>query len=500
MDLIFVMTKILFLLNLSYKIVNGITKKESIEIAKTFFYTIVTNYSLQAFLDTDYSDERSRHFDKETKKYEEAPDASWINNLFHKNDGYMTPIVLNPYREKDDEKKEQILKLSTEHHLTKQRITAILIESKNNNKQFIDDYQLNSIDYRYEPKKILRKFSKYKSQYKLHRDFKSAWQKESSYASIILKGFGYEYTKLPDNVQEKKAYIQEKDAYIYLVYKTLHIVSIYPSYSKYKEELAEEFDFKTDASNNKEKNNLINLVKDISNDKSHITLKISQTINFINEFQNKEEKELVFTYENYISTFKSKKELKGLYEIMKFLPPPFFEYDIKLDKTEKGKVIPDSQFHLLMSSGEKQFIYAVSTLIYHIKNLLSIEQSDRVKYRHINLILDEVELCFHPEYQRLFINKLINTIKRLDLIADCDFNIILSIHSPFILSDIPKCNVLFLKEGQQCDEMQEDTFGANIYNLLQNAFFLNGTIGEFAKQKINKMFKQLYNGEIDENL
>ncbi|OAV65548.1 putative ATP-binding protein involved in virulence [Bacteroidales bacterium Barb4] len=167
---------------------------------------------------------------------------------------------------------------------------------------------------------------------------------------------------------------------------------------------------------------------------------------------------------------------------MRFLPPPFFEYDIKLNKTEKGKVIPGTPIPFKsMSSGEKQFIYAVSTLIYHIKNLLSIEQSDRVKYRHINLILDEVELCFHPEYQRLFINKLINTIKRIDLIADCDFNIIMATHSPFILSDIPKCNVLFLKEGKQCDEMQEDTFGANIHSLLQNAFFLN-------------------NGEIDENL
>jgi hypothetical protein len=79
-------------------------------------------------------------------------------------------------------------------------------------------------------------------------------------------------------------------------------------------------------------------------------------------------------------------------------------------------------------------------------------------------------------------------------------NIIAATHSPFILSDIPKCNVMFLKEGKQCYEMQEDTFGANIHSLLQNAFFLNGSIGDFAKGKINDMFERLYKNNIDDNL
>ncbi|OAV66516.1 hypothetical protein Barb6_02583 [Bacteroidales bacterium Barb6] len=48
--------------------------------------------------------------------------------------------------------------------------------------------------------------------------------------------------------------------------------------------------------------------------------------------------------------------------------------------------------------------------------------------------------------------------------------------------------------------MQEDTFGANIHSLFQNAFFLNGTIGDFAKQKINTMFIKLHKGDIGDNL
>ena len=71
-------------------------------------------------------------------------------------------------------------------------------------------------------------------------------------------------------------------------------------------------------------------------------------------------------------------------------------------------------------------------------------------------------------------------------------------HSPFVLSDIPKQNVLFLKEGLPTYSMQENTFGANIHSMLQNGFFLNGLpIGEFAKEKINELTKSLHNGAHD---
>ena len=63
-------------------------------------YTIVTNYSLQAFNANDYFFEEC-HKLKIGEKKDEFGDNIWINSLFHKNDGYMTPIVLNPYRDND---------------------------------------------------------------------------------------------------------------------------------------------------------------------------------------------------------------------------------------------------------------------------------------------------------------------------------------------------------------------------------------------------------------
>ena len=89
----------------------------------------------------------------------------------------------------------------------------------------------------------------------------------------------------------------------------------------------------------------------------------------------------------------------------------------------------------------------------------------------------------------LFLDKLYGLeLKRVRRI-----NITFTTHSPFILSDIPLCNVLFLKEGKPCYEaMQENTFGANIHSMLRNGFFLPSLpIGEFAHEKINMLFERL---------
>ena len=72
-------------------------------------------------------------------------------------------------------------------------------------------------------------------------------------------------------------------------------------------------------------------------------------------------------------------------------------------------------------------------------------------------------------------------------------------HSPYILSDIPKTNVLFLKDGMPCYNMQENTFGANINSLLKNGFFLPGLpIGQFAHEKIDRIFAKLHNGDFND--
>ena len=135
----------------------------------------------------------------------------------------------------------------------------------------------------------------------------------------------------------------------------------------------------------------------------------------------------------------------------------------------------------------------LSTYIYHIRNLLSIQETSRVRYRNINLIFDELEICFHPEYQRQFINSLVTIIKQFGFNKYCSFNIIMATHSPFILSDMPQDNILYLNDGQKALKMNGvNPFAANINDILKHSFFLErGFIGEFAQNKICSLVNYL---------
>jgi len=68
------------------------------------------------------------------------------------------------------------------------------------------------------------------------------------------------------------------------------------------------------------------------------------------------------------------------------------------------------------------------------------------------------------------------------------YHLIFTTHSPFLLSDIPKENIIFLNDEPSIKQ----TFGANIHTLLSDSFFMDdGLMGEFAKNKINKIIRFL---------
>ncbi|KMY28268.1 hypothetical protein ACZ11_23835 [Lysinibacillus xylanilyticus] len=113
------------------------------------------------------------------------------------------------------------------------------------------------------------------------------------------------------------------------------------------------------------------------------------------------------------------------------------------------------------------------------------------------IILDEIENALHPQWQKKIIALLINF---LEVYFDRHkFQVILTSHSPFLVSDIPSHSLILIHrdkiKGIVNKSELEDlhlTFGANIHELYTNSFFLEGgVIGDFAKQKINKLAKKL---------
>ncbi len=106
-------------------------------------------------------------------------------------------------------------------------------------------------------------------------------------------------------------------------------------------------------------------------------------------------------------------------------------------------------------------------------------------------MIDEGEVTLHPEWQKSYIKYLIEFLERN---FTQNIHLILTTHSPFILSDMPKDNIVFLEKGKQVYP-EIDTFGANIHTLLSHGFFMReGLMGEFAKQRLEQILNYLTKG------
>jgi len=162
-----------------------------------------------------------------------------------------------------------------------------------------------------------------------------------------------------------------------------------------------------------------------------------------------------------------------------------------------------------LSTGEKQYLgfivnYLYTLIVSYIKDEFRI------------YLFDEVDISLHPQWQKELLNKMISYIRYLKnekIIKQQKYNFLITTHSPFFLSDLPKENIIFLEKYKEDDfdvknrkqkvgncknvtkEIDIETFGANIHTLLSHGFFMkDGLMGEFAKEKINETIKFL-NGE-----
>lgn len=458
---------------------------------ENFFYTIVTNYSLQAFNANDYKRERCLILKdglNDTLAESQAEGLVWMDSLFHKNDGYMTPIVLNPYRD------EGFFDLNKEHHLTLYRLSAILIYAQKHYRRFMEDYDLNDILYTFDASSLKKKYvEKYQVKFIVYDGYKCSPLEHNDIGTEILKCYGVMDGLIFDDTLQRTAAM-------YLIYKTFAIANSYPAYEEFSG--LGELDKFTQEVEPETKELIYKLVKTIKRDKSHISLKIRQTIHFLNALKKGTIDSLKFltrkiSHQEYFLCVDEGKDLRSMRDIQEYLPPSFFQIEILMNRFENGERVNDTPIPIeQMSAGERQYLYTFSTYIYHVLNLLSIQESHRVRYRNINLILDEVEICFHPEFQRRFVYELLGYIKRLFMNRNASFNILIATHSPFILSDIPQSNILYLEDGKMVmPEGIKNPFAANICDILYQSFFLKqGFVGEFARKKIKHIIERLLPG------
>lgn len=141
------------------------------------------------------------------------------------------------------------------------------------------------------------------------------------------------------------------------------------------------------------------------------------------------------------------------------------------------------------SSGE----YSILTTLARINEVVA-----RFKVSPFIILIDEAELALHPNWQRKFLNLLLNFLNARLNNSQQNTQIILTSHSPFILSDLPNHCVIYLKNvngitiSKSNLETKTETFGANIHELFTDSFFMeNELVGEFAKIKILKLIQRV---------
>lgn len=138
------------------------------------------------------------------------------------------------------------------------------------------------------------------------------------------------------------------------------------------------------------------------------------------------------------------------------------------------------------SSGEMSFI-AMFSRIYHYLYRQILETG--VKNGNTLLFLDEAETTLHPEWQRDLVRNVIGFLEAF--FPEKSFHVVFASHSPMLVSDVPSGNVVYLDCAD--NEQRPESFGANIFDLYKDGFFLkNGTVGAFAQKKIDDLVEKVF--------
>lgn len=425
---------------------------------KEYFYTITVNYSHYALNDLEV--------------------GRWVNSLFHKNDGYQTPIVLNPMRTNGN------IDMLRENRLLKRRLQANLLQDikDQNPKESLRNIANNKIAKKIEVIYNSEKLKGYELEAQYNKEIRD------KVVSAIENTFDFHIAK-----EDLDSNLFFNICINYICSKLLKIATYYRPYHKYLNEVDDK----------KFLRNINALIKNVRTSNSHIFFKVKGAILYLKYYdwllgnvKNIKSKKFDLDIDDYAKVIQKVIDTESVFVNTYMLAPPsFFDTNIILED--------DTNIDSL-SSGEKQKVHSLSSIIYHIINLnsvsdynLRIDPENRFhSYNYLNIVLDEIELYYHPEWQRTYINDLLNAISKINE-SNISFikglNITFLTHSPYILSDIPVSNVLKLDEGKPISSNTEpQTYGANIYDLLTDSFFLEHYyIGEKARLDIEKIINTL---------
>ncbi|MNK04814.1 hypothetical protein D3C87_226870 [compost metagenome] len=418
----------------------------------SLFYSVAVNYSIHGL--------------------NERTSGVWVARLFHKNDAYQTPLVINPFRD------EGTIDVNAEMRFAQSRLLSNLRFMENSGGDLIPGRKIEKIEFFINRVK-LNKIEDVPSEtvfeeLERHNDVKIFKVFSSIYWTFLSEKPQEDPDRNPD---------WENIAVQYSVGKLIRIAKNY--YKTFYYESEGKIPGIT---------NIPDLLGALKLDFSHVTLKLRQALYFYKNDPLRLDGDRV-TLTDRCVTIPVDLFAQRIAEYtaqhpdrdpLEFIPLAPFSPRIKL---EGG-----FYFHKL-SSGEQQYIHSIQAVLYHILNVDSVfnykgnvQKDSRTTYNFINVIFDEIELYFHPEFQRSLIQDFLVSLGNLSIPNIDGVNLLFLTHSPFILSDIPAGNVLRMEDGQ-IRKNPKPTFAANVHSMLADSFFMSSTIGAFAKYHCERIIK-----------
>ena len=137
-----------------------------------------------------------------------------------------------------------------------------------------------------------------------------------------------------------------------------------------------------------------------------------------------------------------------------------------------------------LSDGEHQLLHTIGLcLLFRHKPAL--------------FLLDEPETHLNPDWRASYISTLRDALEADGGTSNVMREVLLTSHSPFIISDCQQENVLVFKKNKDGvvtqDRPQFQTFGASTNAITMKVFDQSDTIGDLSKSKLQALREQLKN-------
>jgi restriction system-associated AAA family ATPase len=154
--------------------------------------------------------------------------------------------------------------------------------------------------------------------------------------------------------------------------------------------------------------------------------------------------------------------------------------------------VDDRIYLKALSDGEHQLLHTIGLcLLFRHKPAL--------------FLLDEPETHLNPDWRASYISTLRAALEADEATKNVMREVLLTSHSPFIISDCRKENVLVFKKDSAnevtCDRLRDfETFGASANAITMKVFGQTETIGDYAMSEIHKLRKRLDDRENPDQL